>query len=175
MKALFPEWPQPGVCSHLFLFGFFFCDLHSREGQISELCYLSTHPLSLNTCTRYVQASGECDRELTTRLKTISGRKALRTALRSSLMHSGRRILSWIPNIGHSDGRVTLQTDKLSFNAPGRLEVSIFKVFSQSSLGLAILSIEVSVTLKMCGGTRSSSENSALGWAAAITIQMASC
>lgn len=90
-------------------------------------------------------------------------------------MHSGLKILSWIPNIGHSDGRVTLQTDKLSFNAPGRLEVSIFKVFSQSSLGLAILSTEVSVTLKMCGGTRSSPENSVLGWAAVITIQMASC
>lgn len=154
----------------------FFCDSHSREGQISELCYLlSTRPLTLNTCTRYVQASGKCDCELTTRVKTISGRKALRTALRSSLMHSGLRIFSWIPNIGHLGGRVTLQTDKLSFNAPGRLEVSIFKVFSQSSLGPAVLSTEVSVTLQMCGGTRSSSENSALGWAAAITIQMASC
>lgn len=96
-------------------------------------------------------------------------------ALRSSLMHSGLRILPWIPNIGHLDGRVTVQTHTLSFNAPGWLEVAFFKVFSQSSLGLAILATVVSVTLKMCSGTRSSSENSALGWAAAITIQMASC
>lgn len=132
-------------------------------------------PFHMSPFTQYLhqicKASGKCDHELTTRVKTISGRKTLR----SSLMHSGLRILSWIPNIDHSDGRVTIQTAKLSFNTPGWLEVSIFKVFSQSSSGLAVLSTEVSVTLKMCGGTRSSSENSALGWAAAITIQMASC
>lgn len=57
-------------------------------------------------------------------------------AIRSSLMHSGLRILSWIPNIGHLDGRVTVQTHTPQFNAPGWLEVAFSRYSGKALWGL---------------------------------------
>lgn len=56
----------------------------------------------------------------------------------------------------------------------GGIEVSIFKLISQSSSGLAILSTKVSVTLRMCSGT-TARQQTALSWATVIIIQMANC